>query len=176
MFRRPGRYDARVADPLSVTPDSFKAALSRWASGVTVVTAPGPAGMTVSAFASLSLEPPLITVAIACGAHAHDAIVGADGFAVHILGADHAELSTRFASPVDRFAGLTWEEGPHGEPLLHEYVARLVCARHATFDGGDHTILVGRVVQADITHGDPVLYYRGAYRHLVPLEDDDGAA
>lgn len=165
-----------MADHSSVTPDSFKAALSRWASGVTVVTAAGPVGMTVSAFASLSLAPPLVTVAIAAGAYSHDEIVGASGFAVHILGDDGAEVSTRFASPVDRFAELDWEEGPHGAPLLRAYIARLVCARHATFDGGDHTILVGRVEQADVVHGDPVLYYRGAYRHLAPPEGDDGAA
>jgi flavin reductase (DIM6/NTAB) family NADH-FMN oxidoreductase RutF len=159
-----------VATPDDVTPDDFRAALSRWASGVTVVTAAGPVGMTVSAFSSLSLDPPLVTVAIACGAGGHDAIVGAQGFAVHVLEDDQAEISTRFASPVDRFADLAWQPGPFGAPLLHGGVARLVCARHATADGGDHTILVGRVVQVDVNAGEPLLYYRGAYRGLASLD------
>lgn len=160
-----------MPDAHDVTPDDFKAALSHWASGVTVVTATcpsGPVGMTVSAFASLSLEPPLITVALARHAFSHDDLVAASGFAVHILGDDESETSTRFASPGDRFAGLVWDVGPHEAPLLHTGIARLVCARHATFDGGDHTILVGRVEQVDVTSGEPVLYYRGAYRTLVP--------
>lgn len=155
----------------NVTPDDFRAALSRWASGVTIVTAAGPVGMTVSAFCSLSLDPPLIVVSLARAAATHDAVIAADGFAVHILEDDQADLSTRFASPVDRFAGLEVEEGPFGAPLLHGGVARLVCARHATAGGGDHTILVGRVMQVDVQAGEPLLYYRGRYRGLAPLDD-----
>lgn len=161
----------RMADTHDVTPDDFRAGLSHWASGVTVVTAAGPEGMTVSAFSSLSLDPPLITVALARRAYAHDALVAAPGFAVHILGEDDADLSARFASPDDRFEGLEWEVGRHGAPLLHAGITRLCCARHATFDGGDHTILVGRVEQVDVTAGEPVLYYRGHYRTLLPRED-----
>lgn len=154
-----------------MTSDDFRAGLSHWASGVTVVTAEGPEGMTVSAFSSLSLDPPLITVALARNAYAHDALVTASGFAVHILGHEDSDISTRFASPGDRFAGLDWEVGRHGAPLLHVGITRLCCARHATFDGGDHTILVGRVEQVDVTAGEPVVYYRGAYRTLGARED-----
>lgn len=160
-----------MADSHDVTPDDFRAALSHWASGVTIVTAEGPVGMTVSAFASLSLEPPLITVALARSAYSHDAMVDAPGFAVHILGHDESDLSTRFSRPGDRFADMEWEVGRYGSPVLHVGIARLCCARHATFDGGDHTILVGRVEQVDVNSDEPVLYYRGAYRTLVPRED-----
>lgn len=153
--------------PANVSPDDFRAALSRWASGVTVVTAAGPVGMTVSAFSSLSLDPPLVLVSLARSAATHDPVLAADGFAVHILEDDQAEMSTRFASPVDRFDGLGFEVGPFGAPLLHGGVARLVCERHATADGGDHTILIGRVVQVDVRAGEPLLYYRGAYRGLA---------
>ncbi len=156
--------------PANVTPGDFRAALSRWASGVTVVTAAGPVGMTVSAFSSLSLDPPLILVSLAKSAATHDAVLTADGFAVHILEDDQADISRRFASPVDRFDGLSWDEGPHGAPLLHGGVARLACAKHATADGGDHTILIGRVVQVDVHAGEPLLYYRGDYRGLAPLD------
>lgn len=155
----------------SVSPDDFKAALSRWASGVTVVTAAGPVGMTVSAFSSLSLDPPLVTVSLAYAAAACEAMVAADGFAVHILEGDQSELSGRFAGPGERFDGLAWTPGPFGAPLLHGGVARLVCERHSTAGGGDHVILIGRVVQVDAYAGEPLLYYRGGYRSLAPADD-----
>lgn len=160
-----------MTELLSVSPDDFKAALSRWASGVTVVTAAGPVGMTVSAFASLSLDPPLVTVALAHRAYTSAEIIAAPGFAVHILGEDQENLSTRFASHVDRFEGIAWETGEFGAPLLRGAVARLLCARHAQADGGDHAILIGRVVQVDVLPGAPILYYRGGYRRLATSED-----
>lgn len=159
-----------MPDSQSVSPDDFRAALSRWASGVTIVTAAGPVGMTVSAFSSLSLDPPLVMVSLAKTAATTATIVEAAGFAVHILEDDQQTLSSRFASPVDRFDGLTWDGGPFGAPLMHGGVARIVCARHATADGGDHTILIGRVVQVDVNAGEPLLYYRGTYRGLSPLD------
>lgn len=157
--------------PSDVSPDDFKAALSRWASGVTIVTAAGPVGMTVSAFSSLSLDPPLILVSLAHAANMHDPVLAADGFAVHILEDDQQELSNRFASPVDRFDSLVHDIGPFGTPLLHGGVARLVCQKHAVADGGDHTILIGRVVQVDTRAGEPLLYYRGSYRGLAPRDE-----
>lgn len=155
-----------MIEPSSVSADAFKAALARWASGVTVVTAAGPVGMTVSAFSSLSLDPPLVLVALAKGAHSSAPIVAADGFAVHVLERDQQDLSVRFAGHVDRFAGLTTDEGPFGAPLLGGCLMRLVCERRAVTDGGDHTVLIGRVVQADVNDGEPLLYYRGGYRAL----------
>ena len=169
--RRRVRASPSVSAPNDVSPDDFKAALSRWTSGVTIVTAAGPVGMTVSAFSSVSLDPPLVLVALARAATMHDPVVAADGFAVHILEDDQPQLSTRFASPVDRFDGLDHGIGPFGAPLLHGGVARLVCHKHAVADGGDHTILIGRVVQVDVRAGKPLLYYRGRYRGLAPLDD-----
>ena len=127
--------------------------------------------MTVSAFNSLSLDPPLVLVSLAQAAATCDAVLQADGFAVHILEDDQSDLSDRFARPGERFDGLTWTPGPYGAPLLHGGVARIVCERHATAHGGDHTILIGRVVQVDAHAGEPLLYYRGGYRNLAP---DDG--
>jgi flavin reductase (DIM6/NTAB) family NADH-FMN oxidoreductase RutF len=159
-----------VSRPESVSPDDFKAALSRWASGVTVVTAAGPVGVTVSAFSSLSLDPPLVMVSLACAAASCEAVAAAEGFAVHILEDDQSELSSRFAGPGERFDGISWTPGPFGTPLLHGGVARLVCERHSTAPGGDHVILIGRVVQVDAHAGEPLLYYRGGYRNLAPAD------
>ena len=159
-----------MSRPESVSPDDFKAALSRWASGVTIVTAAGPVGMTVSAFSSLSLDPPLVMVSLACAAATCDAVVAADGFAVHILEDNQSALSGRFAGPGERFDGVSWTPGPFDAPLLHGGVARLVCERHSTADGGDHVVLIGRVVQVDAYAGEPLLYYRGGYRSLAPTD------
>ena len=151
----------------SVDADQFKAGLSAWASGVTVVTATGPeriAGMTASAFASLSVDPPLVVVCVGKASGSHDDLCRAPGFAVHILGRDQEEFSNRFATAgIDKFDGVDFDAGPFDAPLLPVGAARLVCERHDTPDGGDHTILIGRVI--DVTMGDqqPLLYHSRSY-------------
>jgi flavin reductase (DIM6/NTAB) family NADH-FMN oxidoreductase RutF len=157
--------------PADVEGAVFREAMSRWASGVTVVTAAGPdgpAGMTASAFSSLSLDPPLILVCVAHSSTQHDALVGAVGFAVHFLALDQHELSNHFAkSGGDKFAGLEHRPGPFGAPLLDDVHARLVCAREDTPPGGDHTILIGRVVEIDLSDGQPLLHWNRSYRRLA---------
>ncbi len=154
----------------AVNPDAFKAALGRWASGITVVTAQGPdgpVGLTASAFSSLSLHPPLVLVCIGQASSHHDHLVGAPGFGVHILGAAQEDLSNTFAfNRSDRFDGLEVEEGPLGIPLLPGTLARLACEHHAVTDGGDHSILVGRVIGATVADGDPLAWWQGGYRRL----------
>lgn len=130
------------------------------------MTAEGPVGMTVSAFTSLSLDPPLVVVALSGSAHSAAPIIDADGFAVHMLADDQRELSVRFASHVERFAGLTYETGMYGAPLFDGCIARLQCERHDVYEGGDHSILIGRVVRADVWRGNPLIYYRGDYRTI----------
>ncbi|MCU0308121.1 MAG: flavin reductase family protein [Thermoleophilia bacterium] len=158
--------------PAGVDPDAFRDALSRWASGVTVVTARGPegrVGLTASAFSSLSLHPPLILVCIGHASSAHDVLCAAEGFAVHLLREDQQDVSNRFArSSEDKFAGLEVETGAFGAPLLDDVLARMVCERHDVFDGGDHSILVGRVLGAETHDATPLLYWRGGYRALTP--------
>lgn len=154
----------------SVPEHRFRDTLARWASGVTVVTARAgdePVGMTAASFSSLSLDPPLVLVCIAASAQAHDGLVGAPGFAVHVLGAEQAEMSAAFAKPgIDKFDGHPDERGPFDAPLLPFGVARLVCARHDALPGGDHTILVGRVVSTELAGTDPLLYCNRAYGRI----------
>jgi len=154
----------------SVSEREFRDTLARWASGVTVVTARAgdePIGMTAASFSSLSLDPPLILICVAHSAFSHDGLVGAPGFAVHVLGAEQAEMSSVFSRPgADKFAGYPDERGPHEVPLLPFGVARLSCERHATLGGGDHTILVGRVVRAERSGRDPLIYCNRAYGRL----------
>ncbi|MEQ8835017.1 MAG: flavin reductase family protein [Miltoncostaeaceae bacterium] len=148
----------------------FRDALARWASGLTVVTARHdgePVGMTAASFSSLSLDPPLVLVCVARSAYSHDPLVGAPGFAVHILGSGQEEMSSRFASAgAEKFDGLDDERGPFDVPLLPYGVARLVCERHEALAGGDHTILVGRVVSTELAGTDPLLYCNRGYHRL----------
>jgi flavin reductase (DIM6/NTAB) family NADH-FMN oxidoreductase RutF len=96
---------------------------------------------------------------------------------VHLLGEGQEDLSNRFAGADDKFAGLRWEEGPFGAPLLDYRVARLVCAHETALPGGDHTILIGRVVDARIRgHLDeppaPLVHYARNYRRLAPSAEE----
>ncbi|WP_217913454.1 flavin reductase family protein [Miltoncostaea marina] len=154
----------------SVTEREFRDTLARWASGVTVITATHEGaryGMTAASFSSLSLDPPLVLICVARSAYSHDGLVGAPGFAVHILGAEQAEMSGLFSrAGADKFDGLVQGTGAFDAPLLPFGVARLVCERHSTLDGGDHTILVGRVVSTELAGTDPLIYCNRAYGRL----------
>jgi len=156
----------------SVTQSDFREALARWPSGVTVVSAMHegrPVGMTAASFSSLSLDPPLVLVCVAGSAQSHDGLVGAAGFAVHILGAAQAEMSADFArAGTDKFGAYESEAGPFEVPLLPFGVARLICAAHAAHEGGDHTILIGRVVSTELAGTDPLLYCNRTYGRLSP--------
>jgi flavin reductase ActVB len=156
----------------SVSEREFRDTLARWASGVTVVTARHdgePVGMTAASFSSLSLDPPLVLVCVARSASSHRGLVAAPGFAIHILGAHQDEMSAMFAKPgPEKFAEYPDERGPFDVPLLPAGVARLVCAAHETLEGGDHTILIGRVVQTELAGTDPLLYCNRGYGRLSP--------
>lgn len=155
----------------AVDPEDFKAALGLWASGITVVTAngpDGPVGITASAFSSLSLHPPLVLVCIGNASYHHEHLTDAPGFGVHILGASQEEVSNTFAfTREERFAGLDVTDGPFGVPLISGALARLTCERHEVLAGGDHSILIGRVVAAEVTEGEPLMWWKGGYRRLT---------
>jgi flavin reductase (DIM6/NTAB) family NADH-FMN oxidoreductase RutF len=156
----------------SVLEHEFRDALARWATGVTVVTARAgaePVGMTASSLSVVSFDPPLVLLCIAASAKAHSALVGAPGFAVHVLGASQAAMSARFArAGSEKFTEHPDERGPFDVPLLPFGVARLICEHHAALDGGDHTILVGRVISTEVAETDPLLYWNRAYGRLSP--------
>lgn len=157
---------------MSVDHDTFRTLLSRFLSGVTVVTihdAEGePHGMTVSSFCSVSLEPPLILVCIEHAASLHDSLTAAATFAVNVLASDQEALSRRFADTgiAARFEGVAWSPSSAG-PLLAGAHATLECRTVARHAGGDHTIIVGEVVGGTTADkGTPLLYYRGGYGQL----------
>lgn len=146
-----------------------------FASGVTVVTTAHEGrlrGMAVSAFASISLEPPLVMIALAHEAGTRELIADSGVFAVNILSDDQEFLSERFAAraPIvnEQFQGVPYDTALTGSPILPQSMAWYDCEVAATHDGGDHVILIGRVVA--IGFGDearqPLLYYANRYARL----------
>jgi flavin reductase (DIM6/NTAB) family NADH-FMN oxidoreductase RutF len=150
--------------------DTFRSVLGHFASGVTVVTASGgrgDCGMTVSAFCSLSLEPPLVLICIDHQARMYDVLESASYFGVNILHSSQETLARRFADPgVDRFDGVAFARGTTGTPLLRDVLATLECRRGEAFPGGDHTIFTGVVEAGAVSEGSPLVYYRGGYTQL----------
>ncbi|MBA3944719.1 MAG: flavin reductase family protein [Herpetosiphonaceae bacterium] len=145
----------------------FRQVLGHFASGVTVVTMQAHGqlhGLTVSAFASLSLDPPLILVCIDRHYPSHEFLQQAGTFAVNILREDGERLSRHFASRVeDKFAGVAYHQGVTGAPLLDEALATLECKHTTTLPGGDHSIFIGEVIATATHEGNPLLYYRSGY-------------
>lgn len=154
-----------------ITEAAFKAACGRYATGVTVVTTLGvdghKEGLTVNSFTSVSLDPPLVLFCLDRKAGSFQGFTKAGRFAVNVLGEDQADLSTHFAKPgiPDKFAGVRHRVDPDGLPLLDDVLARIVCEIEHRYAGGDHEILVGRVVRIDLGKegAKPLTYFRGSY-------------
>lgn len=155
----------------AMDPARFRQLLGRFATGVTVITTllddGQPAGMTASSLASVSLEPPLLSACISHDAELYRPLLAAPGFVVNILEASQEVVARRFAARhLDRFEGIGHEASPGGHPILEGAIAWMECAPHATYPGGDHTILVGRLLHGGTAEGAPLVYYRGGYTDL----------
>ncbi len=145
--------------------------MGRFATGVTILTVNGPGdrplGMTASSLASVSLVPPLVSVCVDHEAELHDTILASQIFVVNVLESHQESLSRRFADPhEDRFDGIGYHRSPEGLVLLDGALAHIECDRFATYPGGDHTIVIGRVIGGTTGDGRPLLYYRGGYGAL----------
>ncbi len=157
--------------PTALDPALFRHACARFATGVAIAAtcdAAGlPHGLTVNSFTSVSLSPPLVLFCIDNRAAVLNVFRHARHFSINILHATQETLSNRFASrPDDRFAGVDWQRGPNGTPLLHDTVAALECATREFIPAGDHTIVLGEAVHAAVSGGEPLLYFASAYAGL----------
>ncbi len=151
--------------------DTFRSVLGRFASGVTIVTARDDAGedfgMTVSAFCSLSLQPPLVLVCVDHVASMHDLLLTHPRFGVSILSSHQEAYSRRFADETsNRFDGIAYTRGESGVVLLEDALAHLECRILEHHEAGDHTLFVAEVERAGPRDGRPLLYYRGGYAQL----------
>lgn len=156
---------------MTFDPKKQRQILGHFATGVTVVTTDGEAGshgMTANAFASLSLNPPLVMVAVDKRAAMLDFLTKNRCFAVNILREDQEGLSTRFAKPGPKdFSDLATTTVTTGSPILADAIAYLDCRVHEVLPGGDHEIFVGEILAGDHRGGPPLLYFTGGYRKLA---------
>jgi flavin reductase (DIM6/NTAB) family NADH-FMN oxidoreductase RutF len=145
--------------------------MGHFATGVTVVTtdgAGGSHGMTANAVASLSLNPPLVLVAVDKRALMLEYLTENQCFAVNILRLDQEELSRRFATPGPKdFSDLNITTAATGSPILVDGLAFLDCRVHDVLPGGDHDIFVGEILAGEYHGGEPLLYFSGRYRRLA---------
>jgi flavin reductase (DIM6/NTAB) family NADH-FMN oxidoreductase RutF len=146
--------------------EQLRQALRHHPAAVTIVTAPGPVGLTVSSFGSVSMHPPLVGLWIGTGASAFPALSVASHFAVHLLHAEQTALADLFArTDADRFGGTTrWESDVDGLPNLLDAPVRLRCRIAQTLPVGDHVALIGEPLNIDHqAETQPLLRFQGRY-------------
>jgi flavin reductase (DIM6/NTAB) family NADH-FMN oxidoreductase RutF len=148
----------------------FREAMAHFASGVTVVAAHGEAGVlgfTATGFTSVSLAPPLVLVCVGKRASVHDGVVGAELFGVSVLSDRQAPLAEQLArsSGVERFRGVPLQ--PARVPLLAGALVHLACRRYGRHDAGDHTILVGEVLEGSVGDGRPLVHFARRFGAFV---------
>ncbi len=158
-----------------IDPKQFRDALGRFATGVTVITVndgkDGITGLTANAFTSVSLDPPLVLACVDYRSSAYPALCRAGTFGIHILAGDQAPLALAFANKrAGRVDETAWRISPRGTPLLKDALVTLECGRADEHRGGDHAILVGRVlgICADRRGRAPLTFYQGRLNALMP--------
>ena len=150
----------------------FRDALGRFATGICVITfAPKdgkPFGMTVNSFASVSLDPPLVLWSLQKNSDVYDEIVSAERYGINILSSEQQALSDQYAKKSDHdLSPEHYSLGKTGSPVLKNSIVSFECASEAQYDGGDHLIIVGRVLEMENSPtGDPLLFVSGKYREL----------
>lgn len=156
-----------------IDPETFRAVLGRFASGVTILTARDndghDHGMTVSAFCSLSLDPTLVLVCVDHAASMHPLMLEHPRFGINVLSSTQEAYSRRFAADEDdRFEGIAFRRGENGVVLLEDALAHMECRVVQHYDAGDHTIFIAEIERAEpmAAEGRPLLYYRGGYAQL----------
>ncbi|PSQ17567.1 flavin reductase [Halobacteriales archaeon QS_8_69_26] len=161
---------------MSVDPDEFRGVMGRFATGVTVVTLPSdpPHGITVNAFSSVSLSPPLVLICIDHDTRAYELLSEeVDGYSVNVLTTEQRDLGEYFANMVDLdrdpFEADPTRTGESGAPVFEESLAYVDCTVDAAHAAGDHTVYVGAVEAAEVLSpdADPVTFYDGKWGRLA---------
>jgi flavin reductase (DIM6/NTAB) family NADH-FMN oxidoreductase RutF len=151
-------------------PRAFRNALGRFATGVCVITTAtdaGPMGFTANSFAAVSLDPPLVLWSPAKASSRYAMFAAAHLFSIHVLGSDQVDLGARFVRGGAGFDGLPHGTTPEDVPVIPGTLARFDCALHAQHDGGDHIIIIGRVLRAACRDGAPLVFSQGGYGGFV---------
>lgn len=152
----------------SIDPADFRNVLGHFPTGVTAVTAINdgrPAGMAIGSFTSVSLDPPLVAFLPGKTSSSWLAMKESGSFCVNVMAHDQLEVCGVMASKAeDKFADVEWRAGPTGSPIIEGSIAYIDCTIEAIHDGGDHDIVVGRVVElATMGDKEPLLFFKGSY-------------
>jgi flavin reductase (DIM6/NTAB) family NADH-FMN oxidoreductase RutF len=157
--------------------ESLKEVMRAYPQGVTVVTAKANGklwGMTASSFICVSLEPPLVLVSMMKNSVTYEAFVKANFFAINLLGDDQKSVSDRFAGRVslkDRFEGLKYHVDISDAPIIQGVIGYIECRKWREYDGGDHTLMIGEVINAKkLNRKSPLIYYAQQYTSLAHPE------
>jgi 3-hydroxy-9,10-secoandrosta-1,3,5(10)-triene-9,17-dione monooxygenase reductase component len=156
---------------MTIDAQELRRVMGHFATGVTVITTKdqggGPNGLTANAFMSLSLNPPLILISIDKGATCYACFAPDNGFTVNFLSEHQEEISRRFATKgIDKFAGLKWKEGSNGAAILDGVLGYVECRITQCYDGGDHTIVLGEILNVSAAGERPLLFFKGKYQRL----------
>jgi 3-hydroxy-9,10-secoandrosta-1,3,5(10)-triene-9,17-dione monooxygenase reductase component len=170
-----------TTDPDAVDQRAFRDALGSFVTGVTIVTTRGTGGidigLTANSFNSVSLDPPMVLWSLALNSSNLPAFRTAQWWAVHILSSEQETLSARFAQRSDqKFAGLAVARGPGDIPLLEGCAARFICRQAYEYEGGDHAIFVGQVLEFDRAGRPPLIYHEGRYGRVIADAQEPGAS
>ena len=155
-----------------VSSELFRRACALFPTGVAVLTTRAsngtPHGLTVNAFCSLSLDPPLVLVAVDRICSLLETFEKSDHFAINFLSSEQRNLSVRFSElPEGRFSGVPWVPGAEGAPLIDGAIGSVECRTTNIIDAGDHRALIGEVIAASIGEGEPLVFFRSSYSELA---------
>ncbi|MEM7440619.1 MAG: flavin reductase family protein [Pseudomonadota bacterium] len=159
--------------PDTMDPRALRTAFGKFATGVTIVTCQseiGPLGMTANSFASVSLTPPLVLWSAARASERCHAFETANNFAIHVLAETQSAPCHAFARDGCDFDTVDWSYSERGVPLISGCLASFECEKYATYDGGDHSIIVGRVLTASINEGPPLVFSNGTFGQFKRTE------
>jgi flavin reductase (DIM6/NTAB) family NADH-FMN oxidoreductase RutF len=164
---------------MTVNPSDFRKAMGCFATGVTIITVDVEEddqrevhGMTANAFASVSLDPPLVLVCVDASTRTHAHLHAKKRFGINVLSEDQRAISEYYANPerdhhrAEAEAGARFDCTRHGTPILRGSLAYLECCLRSAEDAGDHTIFIAEVEDVVVREGDPLLFFRGRYRKV----------
>ena len=151
--------------------NELRRVMGHFATGVTIITTVSkdgvPTGLTANAFTSVSLDPPLLLISVDKKAESYSNFEASKVFTVNFLNDEQESLSRKFAvSGGDKFQGVAYHTGANGVPILDGVLAYLECKLWAAYDGGDHTLFLGLIEQAETREAKPLIFYRGGYRAI----------
>ena len=156
---------------MAIEAQELRRVMGHFATGVTVITTQDkdgvPQGLTANAFMSLSLNPPLVIISVDKGATCYACFEPGNGFNVNVLSENQEDVSRRFATKgIDKFADLAWHAGGNGAALIDGALAQVECKITACHEGGDHTIVIGEILNVMAEGERPLLFFKGKYQKL----------